>query len=73
MKNITFRADEDLIKRARSVARGQRTTLNAAFREWLAQFAQSTGDAQGFDALLMIQMQYVDEGGHFNRDDLNER
>jgi hypothetical protein len=72
MKNITLSADEDLIERARSIARGQRRTLNAAFREWLAQFAQSTGDAQGFDA-LMNQMQYVDAGGHFSRDDLNER
>ena len=42
MKNITLSADEDLIERARSIARGQRRTLNAAFREWLEQFAQST-------------------------------
>ena len=72
MKNITLSADEDLIERARSIARGQRRTLNAAFREWLAQFAQSAGDARGFDA-LMKQMQHVDAGGHFSRDDLNER
>lgn len=72
MKNITLSADEDLIERARSIARGQRTTLNAAFREWLAQFAQSAGDAQGFDA-LMKQMRHVDAGGHFNRNELNER
>jgi predicted transcriptional regulator len=72
MKNITLSADEDLIERARSIARGQRRTLNAAFREWLAQFAQSAGDAQGFDA-LMKQMQHVDAGRHFGRDDLNER
>src|ERR1035438_7209395 len=52
MKNITLSADEDLIERARSIARGQRRTLNAAFREWLTQFAQSAGDAQGFDALM---------------------
>jgi len=52
MKNITLSADEDLIERARLIARGQRRTLNEAFRDWLAQFTQSAGDAQGFDALM---------------------
>ena len=72
MKNITLSADEDLIERARLIARGQRRTLNAAFREWLAQFAESEGDAQGFDA-LMKQLQNVDAGGHFSREEMNER
>jgi predicted transcriptional regulator len=72
MKNITLSADEDLIERARSIARGQRRTLNEAFREWLAQFAQSAGDAQGFDA-LMRRLQHVDAGRHFGRNELNER
>ena len=35
MKNVTLSADEDLIEQARQVARSQRRTLNAAFREWL--------------------------------------
>jgi hypothetical protein len=35
MKNITLSADEDLIEQARLVARAQRRTLNAGFREWL--------------------------------------
>jgi predicted transcriptional regulator len=72
MKNITLSADEDLIERARSIARAQRRTLNAAFREWLAQFTQSAGDAQGFDA-LMKQMQQVNAGRSFSRDEMNER
>jgi predicted transcriptional regulator len=72
MRNITLSADEDLIERARSIARAQRRTLNAAFREWLTQFAESAGDAQGFDA-LMKQMRHVDSGGHFSRDEMNER
>lgn len=72
MKNITFSADNDLIERARLIARGQRRTLNDAFREWLTQFSQSAGDAQGFDA-LMKSMQHVDAGRHFNRDEMNER
>ena len=72
MKNITLSANEDLIERARSIARSQRRTLNAAFREWLEQFAQSAGDAQDFDA-LMKQLRHVKAGGRFSRDELNER
>ena len=72
MKNITLSADEDLIERARLIARGQRRTLNAAFREWLAQFAESEGDAQGFES-LMKHLQHVNAGGHFSRDEMNER
>ncbi|MGD0681793.1 MAG: hypothetical protein ABR990_07050 [Terracidiphilus sp.] len=72
MKNITLSADEDLIERARLIARGQRSTLNEAFREWLVQFTQSAGDAQGFDT-LMKRMHHVDAGRHFSRDELNER
>ena len=72
MRNITLSADEDLIERARLIARGQRRSLNVAFREWLAQFSQSAGDAQGFDA-LMKRLQHVDAGRHFSREELNER
>jgi hypothetical protein len=48
MKNITLSADEDLIERARLIARAQHKTLNAVFREWLAHFAGNTGETQGF-------------------------
>ncbi len=72
MKNITLSADEDLIEKARSIARAQRRTLNDAFREWLRQFTASEGDAQGFDA-LMKRMKHIDSGGHYTRDELNER
>ncbi|HUA93322.1 MAG TPA: hypothetical protein VL991_12190 [Terracidiphilus sp.] len=72
MKNITLSADEDLIEKARTVAHAQRRTLNAAFRDWLAQFAASEGDAQSFDA-LMRRMRHVDAGRHFTREELNER
>ncbi len=72
MKNITLSADEDLIEKARSVARAQRRTLNAAFRDWLTQFAASEGDAQSFDA-LMRRLRHVDAGKRYTRDELNER
>lgn len=72
MKNITLSADEDLIERARLIARGQRRTLNDAFRQWLSQFAQSAGDTQNFDA-LMQRLRGVDAGRRFSREELNER
>jgi len=72
MKNITLNADDDLIERARSVARAQRKTLNTAFREWLVQFTASEGDAQSYDA-LMKNLTYVDAGRHFTREEMNER
>lgn len=72
MKNITLSADEDLIERARLVARAQDTTLNAVFREWLAQFTASVGDAQSFDA-FMKRSKHIDSGRHFSREELNAR
>ncbi len=72
MKRITLSADGDLIERARLIAREQRRTLNEAFREWLAQFARSAGDAQVFDALMM-RLRNVDAGRRFSREELNQR
>jgi hypothetical protein len=72
MKNITLSAEEDLIEQARRVARAQRRTLNEAFREWLAQFAAGEADAQAFDA-LMKDLQHVNTGRRFSRDEMNER
>ena len=72
MKNITLSADEDLIEKARTIARAQRRTLNAAFREWLAQFTAGEGDAHSYSA-LMKTLRNVDAGGRYTRDQLNER
>ena len=72
MKNVTLSADEDLIEKARAIARGQRRTLNAAFREWLTHFTASEGDAQSYRA-LMKHMRHIDAGGRYTRDELNER
>ena len=72
MKNITLSADEDLIEQARLLARSQRKTLNAAFREWLLQFTAQSGSGQEFDA-LMKRLRHVRPGRHFSRDEMNER
>jgi len=72
MKNITLSADEDLIEQARLIARSQRKTLNAAFREWLVQFTGRSGSADEVDA-LMKRLRHVKPGRHFTRDEMNER
>jgi predicted transcriptional regulator len=72
MKNVTFSADEDLIEKARLIARSQRKTLNIAFREWLEQFTASEGHLESYDA-LMKSLKHVRAGRHFTRDELNER
>jgi predicted transcriptional regulator len=72
MKNVTLSADEDLIEKARAIARAQRRTLNAAFREWLTHFTASEGDAQSYRA-LMKHMRHIDAGRRYTREELNER
>jgi len=72
MKNVTLSADEDLIEQARLVARSQRKTLNAAFREWLLQFTAGSGNGQEVDS-LMKRLRHVNAGRHFTRDEMNER
>ena len=72
VKNITFSAEEDLIRRARERAARERTTLNDEFRRWLEKYAErpETGDAF---ALLMEHFAYVQPGRSFSRDEMNER
>jgi hypothetical protein len=72
MKNITLSAEESLIEQARLVARTQRTTLNAAFREWLEQYAAQAGGSAAVDA-LMRRLRHVRSAGPYTRDQMNER
>ncbi len=72
VKNVTLSADENLLEQARLVARSRRTTLNAAFREWLVQYTAQAGDSRQFDA-LMDRLRHVRAGRRFTRDEMNER
>jgi hypothetical protein len=72
VRNVTLSADEDLIEKARSAARAQRTTLNEAFRKWLVEFTASEGDSERFNA-LMRSLEGVEAGRRFTREELNER
>ena len=73
MKNITLSADEFLIEQARRTARSRHTTLNQAFREWLASYGRPASDPlKNYDA-LMKRLSYVKAGRKFTRDEMNER
>jgi hypothetical protein len=72
LKNITFSADEDLIRRARERAKADRTTLNEEFRRWLQKYAERPESAEAF-AALMEGFAYVAPGRTFQRDEMNER
>jgi hypothetical protein len=72
MKNITLSADEELIERARLIARSQHKTLNAAFREWLQTFVARSGDEREFDG-LMRRLRHIRSHGPYSRDEMNER
>lgn len=72
MKNITLSADENLIEQARLVAQARHKTLNAAFREWLEQYAGQSGGGAAVDA-LMRRLQHVKSSGPYTRDEMNER
>jgi hypothetical protein len=71
-KNITFSADENIIKKARQRAKKQNTTLNNEFRNWLKRYAMEKSNSDNY-TLIMERLDYVQAGRHFSREELNER
>ena len=71
VKNIPLSAEETLIEQARLVARTRHTTLNAAFREWLEQYAARAGAGASVEA-LMRRLRHVRSAGPYTRDEMNE-
>ncbi len=67
-------ADEHLIEAARRRAAEERTTLNAQFRLWLADYA---GRGRRSDSLMetieYFRKNYGDRVRKFTRDEMNER
>lgn len=77
MRNITLSADEQLIEEARAKAHQKKTTLNAEFRKWLAQYTDHENDAKKrIKAYRQLMSDYANistDGQQFSRDDMNER
>lgn len=72
MKNITFSADENLIKKARLKAAKENSSLNQRFREWLYRYAGETEYEKEFEE-LMDKLSYAKPGRKFTREEMNER
>lgn len=73
-EDITFSADERLIEEARAKAREQNTTLNEAFREWLAGYSGRAERARRASETIQYLQSYVRTGGRkFTREEMNER
>jgi predicted transcriptional regulator len=72
MKNITLSADSDLIERARDCARSRKSTLNALFREWLAELVKQR-DAEERLKALENRIGYARAGRKFSREEMNAR
>jgi hypothetical protein len=77
LKNITLTAEEALIAAARKKAAERRTTLNAEFRKWLAEFTETEAKARDrlerLDALFKATKGVSSGGRRFTRDEMNER
>lgn len=71
LKNITFSAEEELIRKAREKALAEKTTLNVVFRRWLKQYADRKKE-QEID-MVMESVDYAVSGRKFTRDEMNER
>jgi hypothetical protein len=73
--NVTLSADEDLLRKARDVARRQGTSLNEMFRNYLRSVTASTAASDPADELFRL----IDEGGgslhgqKWTREELYER
>ncbi len=76
LSNVTLSAEKTLIAAARERARKEKTTLNAAFREWLKRYAVTSQErkarAKAFRD-LMKSLEYAQPGRKFTREEMNER
>ncbi len=78
LKNITFSADEALIRQARRQAALQNTTLNELFREWLEHYIRQNDVDERRLAVArydewMRRMSHIQPGRKFTREEMNER
>lgn len=72
MKNITFSADESLIRKAREKAARENSSLNIRFREWLEKYVSRKSPESEYRS-VMKKIGYASPGKKFTRDELNER
>lgn len=72
MKNITFKADEQLIEKARLKAKMENRSLNDLFNDWLKIYIYPFDHHKNYSK-IMKGFLYVNSGSKFTRDEMNER
>lgn len=72
MKNITFKADDTLIEKARLKAKQENRSLNDVFNEWLKVYIYPFDHACDYKS-VMNKLSYVNSGQTYSRDEMNER
>lgn len=72
MKNITFKADEQLIEKARLKAKMEKRSLNDLFNDWLKMYIYPFNQHKNYNN-IMEKISYVNSGKKFSRDEMNER
>ena len=72
LKNITLSAEEALLQKARARAAAEHKSLNAVFRDWVAQYTRQGAKLHSYQA-MMRQIGRVKTGGPFSRDEANAR
>ncbi len=73
MKNITFSADDRLIRRARERAAREGRTLNEEFRRWLADYSRQEEQLRRFDEVTEELRGKVRIGRKLSREEMNVR
>lgn len=73
MKNITFSLDDQLLQRAKEKARKEHRSLNELFRSWLEAWLGQDRKSTEYEQIMDELSKVCDAGGHFSRDELNER
>ena len=73
MRNITFSVDEQLLLRAKEKARKEHRSLNELFRSWLEGWLEQEKRSEEYENIMDELSKVCEAGGHFSRDELNER
>lgn len=72
MKNVTFRIQEDMLRKAREKAGKERKSLNNLINQWLKNYSATQDEA--FDVHKYLErVRGVKIGRKFTREEMNER
>lgn len=72
LTNVTFSINPVLLQQARKKAAIEHKTLNQIVRGWIEGYVRGPRTAEDFSA-VMRRLGHVNSGGHWSRDERNER